>query len=92
MARKIYMPTQQEDAAITAAANADPDALPLTDAELASAARLDPKVIIELTLAEAQALAHAAEIGAVDEMNNHSAYQRADQKLHRAIAAATKPN
>ena len=32
---KIELPTPEEDAAITAAALSDPDALPLTDAELA---------------------------------------------------------
>lgn len=33
--RKIIMPTEEEDAAITAAALGDPDSLPLTDDELA---------------------------------------------------------
>jgi len=33
--RKIIMPTPEEDAAITAAALGDPDALPLTDEQLA---------------------------------------------------------
>jgi uncharacterized protein (DUF4415 family) len=32
--RKIIMPTTEEDAAITAAALSDPDAQPLTDAQL----------------------------------------------------------
>lgn len=31
--RVLQLPTTQEDAIITAAANADPDAVPLTDAE-----------------------------------------------------------
>ncbi len=31
--RTLIRPTAKEDAAITAAANADPDAIPLTDAE-----------------------------------------------------------
>jgi uncharacterized protein (DUF4415 family) len=31
--RVLQLPTPEEDSAITAAANADPDALPLTDAE-----------------------------------------------------------
>jgi uncharacterized protein (DUF4415 family) len=31
--RKIYMPTPEEDAVITAAAMSDPDAMPLTDEE-----------------------------------------------------------
>lgn len=31
--RKVYLPTPEEDAAITAAAMSDPDAIPLTDAE-----------------------------------------------------------
>lgn len=31
--RVLILPTPEEDALITAAANADPDALPLTDAE-----------------------------------------------------------
>jgi uncharacterized protein (DUF4415 family) len=31
--RVLQMPTPEEDAVITAAANADPDALPFTDAE-----------------------------------------------------------
>jgi uncharacterized protein (DUF4415 family) len=31
--RVLQFPTPEEDSAITAAANADPDALPLTDAE-----------------------------------------------------------
>lgn len=35
MSRKLIRPTDEEDAAITAAALSDPDALPLTDAELA---------------------------------------------------------
>ncbi|NDP59933.1 MAG: BrnA antitoxin family protein [Oxalobacteraceae bacterium] len=34
MSRKLIRPTDEEDAAITAAALGDPDALPLTDAEL----------------------------------------------------------
>ncbi|MFM2006167.1 MAG: hypothetical protein RLZZ09_1822 [Pseudomonadota bacterium] len=33
--RMIHMPTPEEDAAITAAADSDPDARPLTDAEWA---------------------------------------------------------
>lgn len=31
--RKVYLPTPEEDAAITAAAESDPDARPLTDEE-----------------------------------------------------------
>lgn len=31
--RKVYMPTPEEDAIITAAALSDPDAMPLTDEE-----------------------------------------------------------
>ena len=31
--KKVHLPTPEEDAAITAAALSDPDALPLTDAE-----------------------------------------------------------
>lgn len=34
MPRRFILPTPEEDAAITAAANADPDARPFTDAEL----------------------------------------------------------
>ncbi len=34
--RAIVLPTSEEDAAITAAAKADPDAQPLTDAQLAA--------------------------------------------------------
>lgn len=34
MTPKIYIPTIEEDAAITAAAESDPDALPLSDEEL----------------------------------------------------------
>ncbi len=34
--RKILLPSDEEDAAITAAALADPDAAPLTEAELAA--------------------------------------------------------
>ena len=33
--RKIVIPTEEEDAAITAAALSDPDALPLSDEQLA---------------------------------------------------------
>jgi len=33
----VYMPTDEEDAAITAAAMSDPDALPWTDAQLDAA-------------------------------------------------------
>jgi len=34
---EVYMPTDEEDAAITAAAMSDPDALPWTDAQLEAA-------------------------------------------------------
>ena len=37
--RMIHMPTPEEDAAITAAAESDPDARPLTAEEWASVAR-----------------------------------------------------
>jgi hypothetical protein len=97
MARKIYMPTPEEDAEITAAALSDPDAQPLTDEELASMVPFDPTVLVELTLTEARALADAAEAGAGKTAGHGrsaaaSAFRRADQKLHRAIAAVGKPN
>ena len=38
--RKVYLPTPEEDAAITAAAMSDPDALPLTDAEFTQLKRI----------------------------------------------------
>ncbi len=38
--KKVYLPTLEEDAAITAAALSDPDALPLTDAEFAKLKRV----------------------------------------------------
>ncbi len=41
--RKIIYPTQEEDAAITAAALSDPDALPLTDAQLMQLKPLRPR-------------------------------------------------
>ena len=40
---KIIMPTPEEDAAITAAALSDPDALPLTDEELAQFRPVRPR-------------------------------------------------
>lgn len=92
MAKKIYMPTPDEDAVITAAASADPDALPLSDEELASADRFEATVTVELTLAEAQALAQAAEAGEATGSGAKAAFRRADRKLHRAIAAASKAN
>ncbi|WP_211463161.1 BrnA antitoxin family protein [Collimonas silvisoli] len=41
--RKIVMPTAEEDAAITAAALSDPDALPLTDTQLRQLKPLRPR-------------------------------------------------
>ncbi|MES2127378.1 MAG: BrnA antitoxin family protein [Pseudomonadota bacterium] len=40
---KIILPTAEEDAAITAAALADPDALPLSDQELAQFRPMRPR-------------------------------------------------
>jgi uncharacterized protein (DUF4415 family) len=60
--RKITIPTEAEDAAITAAALSDPDAQPLTDDELAQftparkrgrPAKANPKVAVNLRLDEA---------------------------------------
>ena len=100
MVRKIYMPTAEEDSEITAAAMADPDAQPLTDDELASMVRFDPTVVVELTLAEAPALALAAEAGSVENTLGGTkkpatvtaAFRRADRKLRRTIAVASKSN
>ena len=39
--RKVYLPTPEEDSAITAAAMSDPDALPLTDEEFSKLKRVD---------------------------------------------------
>jgi len=41
--RKLVMPTAAEDAAITAAALSDPDALPLSDAQLRQLKPLRPR-------------------------------------------------
>jgi len=41
--RKVIYPTPEEDAAITAAALSDPDALPLTDAQLIQLTPLRPR-------------------------------------------------
>lgn len=38
--RKVYLPTPEEDAAITEAAMSDPDAMPLTDEEFAKLKRV----------------------------------------------------
>lgn len=38
--RKVYLPTPEEDKAITEAAMSDPDALPLTDEEFAKLKRV----------------------------------------------------
>lgn len=38
--RKVYLPTSEEDKAITEAAMSDPDALPLTDEEFAKLKRV----------------------------------------------------
>ena len=38
--RKVYLPSPEEDAAITAAAMSDPDAMPLTDDEFVQLKRV----------------------------------------------------
>jgi hypothetical protein len=49
---KIRMPTPEEDAAITAAAESDPDNPPLTDADLARMRRGSPSVWANVRAAE----------------------------------------
>lgn len=44
---KLIPPTPEEDAVITAAASGDPDALPLTDAELSRFRRMPGRPIVE---------------------------------------------
>lgn len=43
MTPKIYIPTAEEDAAITKAAESDPDALPLSDEELRAMEKAVPE-------------------------------------------------
>ncbi|MER0217123.1 MAG: hypothetical protein DU481_13265 [Nitrosomonas sp.] len=46
--KKVYLPTPEEDAVITAAAMSDPDALPLTDAEFAKLKRVGrPREVVD---------------------------------------------